>query len=57
MKGALANTILQGKVEGKSVKDHEEGQRRQWSDDVKQWTGLSLNEMPEDCVAWRKRAK
>ena len=30
---------------------------RQWLDDVKEWTGLRLNEMwrkPEDCVAWRK---
>ena len=31
---------------------------RQWMDDVKEWTGLSHNEMwrePVDCQAWRKR--
>ena len=50
VKGTLANTILQGKVEGE---DHEECQK-----DVKEWTWLYSKEMwrePEDRVTGRKR--
>ena len=49
-------TILQGRVEGKGSRDR---LARQWLYDVKEWTGLSLNNMrrePENHVAWRKRA-
>ena len=55
-KATLANTVLQGKVEEKISRGGPEA--RQWSDDVKEWTGLSSNKMwrePEDCVAWIKR--
>ena len=54
-----------GESEGKTPscwvkgKDHKEGHAaRQWLDDVKEWTGLRLNEMcrePEDHMDWRKR--
>ena len=50
-RGTLANTILQGKVEGKRSRERT---ARQWVHDVKEWTGLSLNQMwrePDDRVA------
>ncbi len=40
MKGALANIILQGKVEGERSRGKP---ARQWLDNVKEWTGLSSN--------------
>ena len=46
-KGTLANTILQGKVEGGKSRGKP---ARQWLDDVKEWTE------PEDHVTWRKCA-
>ena len=52
--GTLVNAFLQGKVEGTRSR----GRTRQWLDNVKEWTGLSLNEMyrePENRVVWRKR--
>ena len=52
MKGTLVYTILQGTGEGKGVRGRP---AIQWLDDVKEWTGLSLNAMwsvPEDRVAW-----
>ena len=56
VKETLPNTILQGK-RIRSIKSR--GRRvRQWLKDVKEWTGLSLNEMwrePLDRVARRKR--
>ena len=54
-KGTRENTILQSKVEVKRLRVR---LAKQWLDDVKEWTGLSLNEMwnePEDRVARRKR--
>ena len=54
-KGTLRNTILQGRVEGERSRGRP---ARQWLDDVKEWTGLSLDETwrePEDRVAWRNR--
>ena len=56
-KETLANTILQGKVAGERLRGRP---ARQWLDDVKEWTGLSLHEMwkePEDRVAWRKNGQ
>ena len=53
----LTNTILQDDVEGKISRGRP---ARQWLDDVKEWTGLSLNKMwrePEDRVAWRKNVQ
>ena len=41
-KGTLANTILQDKVEEKTSRGRP---ARQWLNDVKEWTGQSLNEM------------
>ena len=52
-KGTLANTILQGNAEGERSRGRP---ARQWLDDVKEWTGLSSNEMwreRKDRVAWR----
>ena len=54
MKGPLENTISQEKLSGKR---HLEGQQNSGWMIVKEWTGLSSNEMwrePEDRVAWRK---
>ena len=51
----LANAILQGIVWEKISRGRP---ARQWLEDVKEWTGLSLNEMwrePYDRVAQRKR--
>ena len=39
-KGTLANTILQGQLEGSGDR-----QARQWLNDVKQWIGLSFHDM------------
>ena len=48
-KGTLANTILQGKLKGN--RSYEESVQ-----DVKEWTGLSSNEMgSEPETVWRKR--
>ena len=41
----MANTVLQGEVEGNGSRGRPV---RQWLDDVKEWTGLSLNEMWTD---------
>ena len=53
MKGTLANTILQGNVERKISRGRP---ARQYKDDVKEWTGLSLKDVwrePEDRIVWR----
>ena len=53
----MANTILQGKVEGKRSRGMA---ARQLFDDVKERTGLSLNDTwmePKDSVAWRRRVR
>ena len=42
MKGTLANAILQGKVQGKTIRGRA---GEQGLGDVKEWTGLSLNDM------------
>ena len=42
LKETLANTILQGNFEGERSRGRS---GRQWSDDVKEWTGLSWNDM------------
>ena len=49
----LENTIFLDRIEGV----HYGWLTRQLLDDIKEWTGLSFNEMwrePEDSVAWRK---
>ena len=40
-RGTLANTILHGKVEGEKIMRKAS---KMWLDDVKEWTGLILNE-------------
>ena len=52
MKGTLASTILQCKVEGKRSRGRP---ARQWLDldDVKEaWTGLSSNKMWSHMIVW-----
>ena len=54
---SLQKTILTGKVEGGRGRGRP---RRQWYDDVKEWTGnkMSVNiRLAEDRVAWRKVAR
>ena len=53
-KGTLANTILQGTVEGSRTRGRP---RRQWIDDIVKWTGEELGKlarMAEDRVVWRR---
>jgi len=49
----LSTDILHGRVNGMRSRGR---QRRRWSDDVKDWTGLSIPEciiMTKDRTAWR----
>ena len=52
-KGTLANTILQGIVDGTRSRGRP---RRQWLNDIEKWTGLTLTQLvrlTEDRVGWR----
>ena len=52
-KGTLANTILQGTVEGERLRGRP---RRQWAYDIESWTGEKLSNLlrlAEDRVGWR----
>ena len=53
-KGTLANTILQGIVEGSRSRGRP---RRQWTNDLETWTGQKLSKLlrlAEDRVGWRR---
>ena len=53
-KGTIANTILQGLVDGARSRGRP---RRQWVDDIKKWTGLKLGQLlriTEDRNEWRR---
>ena len=53
-KGSLANTILQGMVEGSRPRGRP---RRQWTNDIETWTGhkvQSLIRLAEDRVEWKR---
>ncbi len=55
--GQLALTVLEGTVEDKRYQGKP---RRQWMDDIKQWTGeeyLKLKKMAEDRNSWRWHAR
>jgi len=50
----LAKTVLQGKVQGGRRRG---SQRKQWEDNIREWTGLEWNELlqkAEDSGEWRK---
>ena len=54
VKGSLITTVLQGKVEGGMARGR---QAQQWMDDVREWVGLSRNEMwrePGNRKVWKK---
>ena len=50
----LAKTFLQGTVQGGRKRG---GQKKRWEDNIREWTGLQLNEtlrLAEDRKEWRK---
>ena len=53
----IQKTILTGRIEGKRGRGRP---RRQWGDDVKEWTGMQLSEcmsLAKDREAWRVMAR
>ena len=53
----LAALIIEGKVEGKRKRGR---QRKQWYDNIKEWTGLTYKEakrLAQDRSSWRKLTK
>jgi len=50
----LALTVLEGSVDGLR---HQEKPKRQWMDDIEEWSGcnIQLKEMSQDREQWRRK--
>ena len=54
---ALTLQIIEGKVEGKRKRGR---QRKQWYDNIREWTGLDLvqaKRLAQDRTAWKKMTR